>query len=100
MTTPRVVLVTGVARHLGAQVASRLATDPRIERVIGVDLATPAGEPARLLEGVEVHRVDLRSPEIARLLGNEGVEAVAHLAITTAVDSQSGEGGYGASKIG
>ena len=33
MNTPRVVLVTGVARHLGAQVAGRLAADPRVERV-------------------------------------------------------------------
>jgi len=93
---PRVVLVTGVARHLGAQVASRLAADPRVERVIGVDLVAPSGEPARLLDGVELHRVDLRSPEIARLLGDAGVEAVAHLAITTAVDYQSG--GRGATK--
>ncbi|NJC81016.1 NAD-dependent epimerase/dehydratase family protein [Planosporangium mesophilum] len=90
------VLVTGVARHLGAQVAGRLAADPRVERVIGVDVTAPSGELARLLAGVELHRVDLRHPEIARLLGDEGVEAVAHLAITTAVDSQPG--GRGATK--
>ncbi len=93
---PRVVLVTGVARHLGAQVASRLAADPRVERVIGVDLGAPAGELARLLDGVDLRRVDLRSPDIARLLGDEGVEAVAHMSITTAVDYQSG--GRGATK--
>jgi UDP-glucose 4-epimerase len=85
-----------VARHLGAQVASRLAADPRVERVMGVDLAAPTGELARMLDGVDVRRVDLRSPEIARLLGDAGVEAVAHLAITTAVDHQSG--GRGATK--
>jgi UDP-glucose 4-epimerase len=96
VSTPSVVLVTGVARHLGAQVASRLAADPRVERVIGVDLTTPTGEPARLLAGVEVRQIDLRSPEIARLLGDEGVQAVAHLAVTTAVDYQSG--GRGATK--
>jgi UDP-glucose 4-epimerase len=96
ISTPTTVLVTGVARLLGAQVASRLAADPRVERVIGVDHATPSGEPARLLDGVEVRQIDLRSPEIARLLGVEGVQAVAHLAITTAVDYQSG--GRGATK--
>jgi UDP-glucose 4-epimerase len=96
VSTPSVVLVTGVARHLGAQVAGRLAADPRIDRVIGVDLAAPAGELVRMLDGVEVYRVDLRSPEIARLLGDEGVQAVAHLAITTAVDHQAG--GRGATK--
>jgi UDP-glucose 4-epimerase len=95
-STPKVVLVTGVARHLGAQVAARLAADPRVERVIGVDFTAPPAELVRLLNGVELHRVDLRNPEIARLLGDEGVEAVAHLAITTAVDYQSG--GRGATK--
>ncbi|MDT4988974.1 MAG: UDP-glucose 4-epimerase [Micromonosporaceae bacterium] len=93
---PTVVLVTGVARLLGAQVASRLSVDPRVERVIGVDFVAPTGTPARLLDGVEVRRIDLRSPEVARLLGNEGVQAVAHLAITTAVDYQSS--GRGATK--
>jgi len=96
LSTPTVVLVTGVARHLGAQVASRLAADPRVERVIGVDIGTPSAEVARHLDNVDVRRVDLRSPEIARVLGDEGVQAVAHLAITTAVDYQSG--GRGATK--
>lgn len=96
MSTPTVVLVTGVARHLGAQVASRLAADPRVERVIGVDIGTPSAEVARHLDNVDVRQVDLRSPEIARVLGDEGVQAVAHLAITTAVDYQSG--GRGATK--
>jgi UDP-glucose 4-epimerase len=94
--TPRVVLVTGVARHLGAQVASRLAADPRVERVIGIDIASPSTELAQLLDGVDVQRVDLRSPEVARLLGDAGVEAVVHLAVTTAVDYQSS--GRGATK--
>ncbi len=96
MSTPTVILVTGVARHLGAQVASRLAADPRVERVFGVDIGTPSAEVARHLDNVDVRRVDLRSPEIARVLGDEGVQAVAHLAITTAVDHQSG--GRGATK--
>jgi UDP-glucose 4-epimerase len=96
LSTPTVVLVTGVARHLGAQVAGRLAADPRVERVIGVDIGTPSDEVARHLENVDVRRLDLRSPEIARVLGDEGVQAVAHLAITTAVDYQSG--GRGATK--
>jgi UDP-glucose 4-epimerase len=30
-------VVTGVSRFLGARVASRLAADPRIERVVGLD---------------------------------------------------------------
>ena len=88
--TPKVVLVTGVARHLGAQVAARLAADRRVERVVGIDAARPSGEVARLVEGVECRQLDLRSPEIARLLADAEVQAVAHLAIVTAVDHQSG----------
>lgn len=87
---PGVVVVTGVARHLGAQVAARLVADPRIHKVVGVDSATPSGEAARLLDGVELHKVDLRGPEIALLLADTGAEAVAHMAIVTAVDNQSG----------
>ena len=37
----RVVLVTGVSRDLGGRVARRLAADPAVSRVIGVD-AVPA----------------------------------------------------------
>ena len=36
---PSVVLVTGVSRFLGGQLAARLAGDPSIERVLGVDTA-------------------------------------------------------------
>jgi UDP-glucose 4-epimerase len=64
---PRVVLVTGVSRYLGAQVAERLEADPRIERVIGVD----GGEPAKVLAA-------------------ESVEAVVHLDIASAASNTSG----------
>ena len=33
----RVVLVTGVARHLGGRLARMLQDDPAVDRVIGVD---------------------------------------------------------------
>ena len=37
-------LVTGVSRYLGAQVAARLAADPRIDRVVGLDPVDPPPE--------------------------------------------------------
>ncbi len=89
MSTPRVVLVTGVGRYLGAQVAGRLTTDPRIERVIGIDTATPVVA-APGLSDVELRAVDIRTPEITRLLADTRVEAVVHLAIATSGDNQSG----------
>ena len=83
-------MVTGVARHLGAQVAARLAADPRIERVIGVDGAVPSGETARVLADVDVRQCDLRSPQIALMLADSGADVVVHLALVTAVDYQLG----------
>ncbi|TDB92401.1 NAD-dependent epimerase/dehydratase family protein, partial [Micromonospora fluostatini] len=83
-----VVVVTGVGRYLGAHVASRLAADPRINRVIGVDPAPPGAEIAGLLDGVERVRVDAGS--LGGLLGDLDVDAVVHLALISAPDRQHG----------
>jgi UDP-glucose 4-epimerase len=87
---PRVVLVTGAGRYLGARVAGRLAADPAVDRVIGVDVAPPRPDLAPYLAGVEVHESELRTAELVRLLSEANVEAVAHLAIATAPDSRGG----------
>jgi UDP-glucose 4-epimerase len=84
------VLVTGVGRYLGAHLAARLAADPRIDRVIGVDAAGPPADLARVLRGVDLRPIDLRSPGVLRVLVDARVEAVAHLAVTTAVDQHGG----------
>src|SRR4051794_41900302 len=39
---PNIVLVTGVADQLGGSLADRLAADPSIDRVLGVDTRPPA----------------------------------------------------------
>ncbi|MFY1625204.1 NAD-dependent epimerase/dehydratase family protein [Micromonospora sp. WMMD735] len=91
---PGVVVVTGVGRYLGAHVAARLAADPRIDRVIGIDPATPAPEFAGLLDRVERVRLDLDS--LGGLLADLDVAAVVHLALVTAPDPQ--HGGRGAMK--
>jgi UDP-glucose 4-epimerase len=85
---PGIVVVTGVSRSLAAQVAARLAADPRVERVIGLDPAEPRAELAPLLRSVEHVRADPRTagPAIADL----GAEAVVHLAIATAPDKNGG----------
>ena len=48
LNAPRVVVVTGVARFLGAAVAARLAGDDRIERVIGIDGDRAVGRDRRV----------------------------------------------------
>lgn len=82
------VLVTGVSRPIGARVASLLAADPAIDRVIGVDTVPPpslargGGDVA--LGRIEFVRVDLRSPDIARVIAAADVDAVVHMSLVSA----------------
>jgi UDP-glucose 4-epimerase len=72
---PNVVLVTGVADPVGRRLAARLAGNPRIDRVLGVDTRPPAGAG---LGRVEFVAADLRSPRIGNLLTSAGVDTVVH----------------------
>ena len=88
---PKVVLVTGAGRALGAQVAARLARDPRIERIIGIDALAPNDVAAALLpDRMEFIRADVRTAEPAKILITSRAEAVVHLAIVSAADGHSG----------
>jgi UDP-glucose 4-epimerase len=78
---PNVVLVTGVSRHLGGRVAARLASDPRIERVIGVDTTPPTGDIAELIGRTEFVRADIRNPLIAKVIATAGVDTVVHMSV-------------------
>ncbi|GIJ53738.1 hypothetical protein Vau01_012540 [Virgisporangium aurantiacum] len=82
-----VVLVTGVGRYLGARVAARLAGDPAIGRVIGID-ANPLADVD--MAGVELHEAQLRTGELLKLFGTADITAVVHLAVATAPDGQRG----------
>jgi UDP-glucose 4-epimerase len=87
-TPPRVVVVTGVSRFLGARVAARLAADPRVERVIGLDPQEPPAGLAGLLDDVELIRADARAA--AGAIADLGAEAMVHLSVTSAPDPQAG----------
>jgi UDP-glucose 4-epimerase len=84
----RVVLVTGVARYLGAVTARMLAGEPDVERVVAVDLVPspyPLGE-------AEFMRADIRSPVIAKILSRGDIDTVVHmnvLATPTAVGGRA-----------
>jgi UDP-glucose 4-epimerase len=82
--------VTGVGRLLGARVAARLAGDPAIGRVIGIDSVPPPADLADELAGVELRESHLRTGELLRLFADGDVTAVAHLAVATAPDPQRG----------
>ncbi|MET0419305.1 MAG: NAD-dependent epimerase/dehydratase family protein [Actinoplanes sp.] len=85
---PSVVVVTGVSRFLGARVAARLAADPRVERVVGLDPFDPPAGLQDLLADVELIRADARAATGA--IADLGAEAVVHLAVTSAPDPQHG----------
>ncbi len=72
----RVILVTGVARDLGARFARALAEDETLD-VIGVDVTPPRHD----LGQVSFVRADIRNPVIAKVIKARAVETVVHMAI-------------------
>lgn len=82
------VVVTGVSRFLGASVASRLARDPAVGTVIGVDASAPPPEFEDQLPGVELVEADLT--RCASVIANLDADVVIHLGIVTAPEAGSG----------
>lgn len=74
MTTPQVVLITGVADYWGARVAARLARLPEV-RVLGIDSHAPRHK----IEGMDFIQTDIRNPLLVALLRSEKVDTVCHL---------------------
>lgn len=80
--SPSTVLVTGASRFLGGHLAARLAADPAVERVIGVDTVPPNGELQRRMGRVEFVRADIRNPLIAKVISTAKVDTVVHAAVS------------------
>ena len=72
---PAVVLVTGVSRYLGGQLAQLLQQHPDVERVIGVDVVPPKADLGR----TEFVRADIRNPVIAKVISAAQVDTVVHM---------------------
>lgn len=85
---PNVVLVTGVSRFLGGHLAARLAANPAVERVLGVDTVPPGRDLLRRMGRTEFVRADIRNPLIAKLISSAKVDTVVH----ASVNSYSGHG--------
>jgi UDP-glucose 4-epimerase len=88
---PRVVVVTGVSRFLGAQIAAQIAADPQVDRVIGLDRSDPPDDFSELLRDVELRKVDL-TRNTGNTLAKLRAEAVVHLAVVSSPDSAKGGG--------
>jgi UDP-glucose 4-epimerase len=82
--TGRTVLVTGVTRFLGSSLAGRLAADPRVDRVIGVDAAVPDPAARTRMGTAEFARADIRNPLIARVIEAAAVDTVVHASASAA----------------
>jgi UDP-glucose 4-epimerase len=73
-----IVLVTGVTRVIGSCLAGRLAENPAVERVIGVDAALPEPAARARMGAADFARVDIRNPLVARVIEAAGVNTVVH----------------------
>jgi UDP-glucose 4-epimerase len=82
----RVVLVTGVSRDLGRRFARAAASDPAVERVIGVDVVPPRGD----IGDVSFIRADIRNPVIAKVIAKEDVDTVVHMSVIATPGSAGG----------
>ncbi|HMG29703.1 MAG TPA: NAD-dependent epimerase/dehydratase family protein [Jiangellaceae bacterium] len=71
----QVVMVTGVARYLGACFARLLADDPAVDRVVGVDVVPPAYD----IGSSEFVRADIRNPVVAKVIARAKVDTVVHM---------------------
>jgi UDP-glucose 4-epimerase len=77
MPEGRRIAIAGIATHWGTELARRLAREPGVERIFGLDTVEPAAD----LERTELLEVDIRSPVLSRLLSSTDVDTVVHCGI-------------------
>jgi UDP-glucose 4-epimerase len=70
----RRVLITGAGSHLGTLLAARLENDPEFEHVAGLDTRRPR----RRLGQTEWIGVDIRDPQLSRIIPRLGVDTLVH----------------------
>lgn len=68
------VLITGISRFWGSELAQRLERDPLVEQIVGVDVNEPGDE----LERTDFVRADIRHSLIGKLVRALGIDTVVH----------------------
>ena len=86
MSQGRRVLVTGVSRFWGAELARRLEADPQVEQIVAVDTEGPARQLAR----TDFVRADIRHSLVGKLIRGLGIDTVVHAGLI--VDPQQAGG--------
>jgi UDP-glucose 4-epimerase len=87
---PSVVLVTGVSRFLGGHLAARLAANPAIDRILGVDTVPPPRDLLRRMGRAEFIRADIRNPLISKVISTASVDTVVHASLSANPGSSGG----------
>lgn len=77
MAEGRRIAIAGIGSHWGTELARRLAREPGVEQLFGLDTVAPRAD----LERTELIEVDVRSPTLSRLLPSTGVDTVVHCGI-------------------
>ncbi|MDB5113265.1 MAG: NAD-dependent epimerase/dehydratase [Chloroflexi bacterium] len=68
------VLITGISRFWGYELAQRLEADPMVEQIVGIDVREPAHDLAR----TDFIRADLRHSLVGKLVRALGIDTVVH----------------------
>jgi len=68
------VLITGISRFWGSELAQRLESDPLVEQIVGLDVREPAHDLAR----TDFIRADLRHSLVGKLIRALGIDTVVH----------------------
>ncbi|MBC3843691.1 NAD-dependent epimerase/dehydratase family protein [Streptacidiphilus sp. 4-A2] len=87
----KVVLVTGVARHLGSRFVRAIRREPGVDLVVGVDIQPSAhdlsgsagGGGGSGLASYLFVGADIRRPTVARVIAEHRVDTVVHLNVST-----------------
>ena len=79
MSGPASVLITGAGGYLGRMTVALLAAEPRgLKRIVATDVRLPKEDDR--LPGVDYLEADVRDPGLAKVLAENKIEAVIHLA--------------------